>query len=102
MHTQSLHLSAFPRRPTPTIDPPSGYLESCKTIMTATRHFASELSNTQRFPDLYILGDPKVSVVAFASRTLNVYEIGDRMGKKGWGLNALKGPAGLHLACTVS
>lgn len=32
---------------------------------------------------------------------LNILEVGDRMSKKGWHLNALQNPPGLHIACTV-
>jgi hypothetical protein len=46
--------------------------------------------------DLYVLGDPLVSVVAFGSDTVNIYAVGDAMGKKGWHLNALADPAALH------
>ena len=55
--------------------------------------------------DLYVLGDPKISVVAFASRNparLNIHAVGDAMGKKGWHLNGLANPAALHMAFTVS
>ena len=33
---------------------------------------------------------------------MNIYGIGDRMSKKGWHLNAIADPAGLHMAFTVS
>jgi len=52
--------------------------------------------------DLYVLGDPLVSVVAFSSKTLNIYIVGDMMSKRGWHLNALANPSALHLAVTVS
>lgn len=81
-----------------------GYEASCRQIVSAARHFASQLQ--LRFSeDLYVLGDPKVSVVAFASRDparLNIYAVGDGMSKRGWHLNALSGPAALHMAFTVS
>ena len=43
-----------------------------------------------------------VSVVAFGSKTVNVYAIGDGMSKRGWHLNALSAPAALHMAFTVN
>lgn len=51
-----------------------------------------------------MLGDPKISVVAFASRdpALSIYEVGDAMSKKGWHLNGLAHPAALHMAFTAS
>jgi sphinganine-1-phosphate aldolase len=51
---------------------------------------------------VHVIGDPKLSVVAFGSHTLNIYGVGDRMSKKGWHLNALSDPNGLHMAFTVS
>lgn len=43
-----------------------------------------------------------VSVVAFSSKTVNIYALGDLMSKKGWHLSALANPAALHMAFTVS
>lgn len=78
-----------------------GYTESAKQIIGAARHFKGELK--KRFAaDLQIVGDPQLSVIAFSSKTLNIYAVGDRMSKKGWHLNALNQPAGLHMAFTVS
>lgn len=70
-------------------------------IVTAARTFAAQLKT--RFPtDLYVLGNPRVSVVAFASKTINIYALGDAMSKKGWHLNGLMNPPALHMAFTVS
>jgi sphinganine-1-phosphate aldolase len=41
-------------------------------------------------------------VVAFASKTINIYALGDAMSKKGWHLNGLMNPPALHMAFTVS
>jgi len=68
--------------------------------VSAARLFAEQV-NYRFSEDLYILGDPKVSVVAFGSKKLNIYIIGDRMSKRGWHLNALQNPAALHMAFTV-
>ena len=79
----------------------SGYTESCRSIVTAARTFAIALT-THFASDFFVLGEPKVSVVAFGSKTLNIYAIGDGMSKRGWHLNALSEPAALHMAFTVS
>ncbi|WVQ78645.1 hypothetical protein IAT38_000732 [Cryptococcus sp. DSM 104549] len=76
-----------------------GYTDSCRQIVTAARHFAATLKSRYA-DDLYVLGDPKASVVAFSSKTLNIYAVGDAMGKKGWHLSALGGGGGLHMAFT--
>jgi sphinganine-1-phosphate aldolase len=77
-----------------------GYLDSCRQIVACTRLIANTI--TSSIPELYVLGSPPASVVAFASKDkdVNVYEIGDKMSKRGWHLNALSGPAALHIACT--
>lgn len=41
-------------------------------------------------------------MVAFASKTINIYALGDAMSKKGWHLNGLMNPPALHMAFTVS
>lgn len=51
--------------------------------------------------DLSVLGHPLVSVVAFSSKTLNIYDIADAMSAKGWSLNALQNPPAIHVAVTV-
>jgi sphinganine-1-phosphate aldolase len=77
-----------------------GYLESCRSIVTCARTIANAISET--IPELYVLGSPPGPVVAFSSRTVDVkiLEVGDLMSKRGWHLNALSGPAALHIACT--
>ncbi|THU94202.1 PLP-dependent transferase [Dendrothele bispora CBS 962.96] len=79
-----------------------GYLESCRSIVTCARTIADRI--TSSIDELYILGSPPASVVAFASShpQVNVLQVGDIMSKKGWHLNALSGPPALHIACTVS
>jgi sphinganine-1-phosphate aldolase len=79
----------------------SGYARTCEQIVGAARRLKTALR--QDFAeDLYVLGDPLVSVVAFSSKTLNIYIVGDMMSKRGWHLNALANPSALHLAVTVS
>lgn len=79
----------------------SGYISSCRDIVGAARAIKQAIQNS--FPELLILGNPQASVVAFGSRTpsLNILQVGDNMSKKGWHLNALQNPPGLHIACTV-
>jgi len=77
-----------------------GYISSCREIVGAAKAIRQAIQNS--FPELYILGKPQASVIAFGSRTssLNILEVGDKMSKKGWHLNALQNPPGLHIACT--
>lgn len=78
-----------------------GYLESCRAIVGAAKTIASRIG--KEIPELYVLGNPPASVVAFAStdpKMTNIHEIGDVMSKKGWHLNAISQPAALHIAVT--
>ncbi|KNZ80220.1 Sphingosine-1-phosphate lyase [Termitomyces sp. J132] len=76
-----------------------GYLESCRSIVSTTRTIANAISES--IPELYVLGSPPASVVAFASKhpKVNILEVGDAMAQRGWHLNALSPPA-VHIACT--
>ncbi|KAJ7451720.1 pyridoxal phosphate-dependent transferase [Mycena galericulata] len=78
----------------------NGYLESCRQIVTCARTIADTIVSS--IPELYILGSPPASVVAFGSKhpKVNVLEVGDKMAQRGWHLNALTGPAAVHIACT--
>ncbi|KAJ7141450.1 pyridoxal phosphate-dependent transferase [Mycena epipterygia] len=77
-----------------------GYLKSCRDIVTCARTIADTIVTS--IPELYILGSPPASVVAFGSKhpKVNVLEVGDKMSQAGWHLNALTGPAAVHIACT--
>ncbi|KAK0240742.1 pyridoxal phosphate-dependent transferase [Armillaria nabsnona] len=78
----------------------SGYLESCRSIVNCARFIADTISSS--VPELYILGNPPSSVVAFGSKhpKVNIMEVGDKMAARGWHLNALNGTPGVHIACT--
>lgn len=77
-----------------------GYTESCKQIVGAAK--AIERRIRDEIPELIILGHPLVSTFAIGSAgTINVYDVGDQMSKRGWHLNAIGGDApAVHLACT--
>jgi hypothetical protein len=79
----------------------SGYLESCRSIVSAAKRIAQTVKS--EIPELYVLGSPPGPVVAFASKNplVNVLEVGDAMSKRGWHLNGLSNPAAIHIACTV-
>jgi hypothetical protein len=43
----------------------------------------------------------KAMIVCVGSNDMSIYEVADLMTKKGWSLNSLQNPAGLHLCCTM-
>jgi len=77
----------------------AGYISSCRSIVGAAKAIEAGIRE-KLHPDLYILGEPLVSVVSFSSKTLNIYELADEMSSLGWHLNALQSPPALHIACT--
>lgn len=77
----------------------NGYTASCRDIVGAAKTIESGIRE-KLSPDLYVLGEPMVSVVAFSSKTINIYEVADEMSTLGWHLNALQDPPAIHIACT--
>ncbi|KAF7315761.1 Sphinganine-1-phosphate aldolase [Mycena indigotica] len=77
-----------------------GYLESCRSIVTCARTIADRIVSS--IPELYILGSPPASLIAFGSKhpKVDVLEVGDKMSQRGWHLNALSNPPAVHIACT--
>lgn len=75
-----------------------GYTTSCREIISTARDLKKHIQDN--IPELKIIGDPLCSVVSFTSDKIDVYELSDRLSKKGWHLSALQKPAALHLAAT--
>jgi sphinganine-1-phosphate aldolase len=62
-------------------------------------------ARTQQFAlrsrNLFIVGEPDVSVLALGSDIFNIYGLSDGMKKRGWNLNALQFPSAVHLCVTL-
>jgi sphinganine-1-phosphate aldolase len=69
--------------------------------VTSARQIAEGIRTS--IPELYIVGEPPASVIAFGSShpDVDIMEVGDIMGKRGWHLNGLMDPKAVHIACTV-
>lgn len=79
-----------------------GYVKSCHSIVGAAKKIEAEIrTNPALSADLTVIGKPLVSVVAFKSNNLNIYDIADAMSAKGWHLNALQNPPAMHVAVTL-
>jgi len=74
-----------------------GYLDAARRILE-TGAFIKE--GIAEIPELRILGDP-LWVIAFASDTLNIYQVLDVMSRKGWSLSGLHKPSAVHIALTL-
>ncbi|KAJ9141885.1 PLP-dependent transferase [Pleurostoma richardsiae] len=80
----------------------AGYLDACVQIVGAAKKLADRIrENPVLSAELEIIGRPLVSVVAFQARNLNIYDIADAMSDRGWHLNALQNPPGMHIAVTM-
>ena len=75
-----------------------GYIQASKEILETAQAIREGLKT---IPGVHILGDPKVMVVAFASKSSNIYKINDAMTQRGWSLNALQNPPSAHLCVTL-
>ncbi len=74
-----------------------GYLALTDTVMKTVRTLQDGI---RAIPELTILGEPVMSIMAITSRRLNVFEVGDEMGLRGWNLDRQQFPMSLHLTVT--
>ena len=75
----------------------NGYLRASRKILETA---AKIKKGIQEISDLYILGDP-LWVIAFGSKTLDIYRVMDYLTSKRWSLNGLHHPACVHLCVTL-
>lgn len=71
-----------------------GYVNIARQVMETAVTIRQGIA---QIPHLTILGDPPASLMAIASATLDIYEVGDEMGLRGWHLDRQHFPASLHL-----
>ncbi|MDE3088370.1 MAG: aminotransferase class V-fold PLP-dependent enzyme [Chloroflexota bacterium] len=74
-----------------------GYLDAARKILETSGAIKKEI---ERLSDLQLVGD-SLFVVAFGSKTLDIYSVLDEMEKRGWGLNGLQAPPAVHLCVTL-
>ncbi len=74
-----------------------GYLAGAKKIVETT---ADIRSGIEAIPELHLLGN-SLFTAAFTSDGLNIYDVMDFMASRGWSLNPLQKPAGIHLSVTL-
>jgi tyrosine decarboxylase MnfA len=71
-----------------------GYLNLAKIVMGASKKL---IEGINEIPELYIIGKPVMSVFSFTSDKIDIYQLGDRMDKKGWHLDRIQFPNALHM-----
>ncbi|CAA2984325.1 sphingosine-1-phosphate lyase [Olea europaea subsp. europaea] len=75
-----------------------GYLDNTRAIMEASKRMEK---GVREIPDLYIVGRPDMTIVAFGSDVIDIFEVNDIMSAKGWHLNALQRPNSIHMCVTL-
>ncbi len=76
----------------------SGYTEAARRILATAARIRDGIA---AISGLRVLGDP-LWVIAFAAEDgLDVYQVMENMGHRGWSLNGLQRPAAVHIAVTL-
>ena len=78
----------------------SGYRDLARRTILA---FDRMKEGIAAMPELRVFGDPKGPLLGFGSRDpeLSIYAVGDQMDARGWQINRLQFPEGLHAMVTA-
>jgi sphinganine-1-phosphate aldolase len=76
-----------------------GYQDMAKTVMETTKKLMDGIDSIQ---GLGVMGKPQMSVFAYGatSSRINIFAVGDVMEDKGWYIDRLQRPEGLHAMVT--
>lgn len=75
----------------------SRYVEMTDQIIKTARYIEDEL---RKIDSIFIFGKPATSVVAWGSRQFDIFKMAELLHKRGWALNALQFPSGMHICVT--
>lgn len=82
----------------------TGYVDATHKIVTTRITVQNAIKEHPVLKEtLLVMGNPMVSVLAFESidKAIDIYDIADAMSAKGWHLNSVQDPPGLHIAVTI-
>lgn len=71
-----------------------GYVEMAQEVMATAVRLKTTIDNIK---GLFIWGDPPASLMSIGSNDVDIYEVGDEMGLRGWQLDRQQFPPSLHL-----
>ncbi|TWO71715.1 aspartate aminotransferase family protein [Caenimonas sedimenti] len=79
----------------------AGYRELAARTMQA---FGAMRDGIAAIPELQVLGDPSGPLLAYGARdrAVNIFAVGDQLDAKGWTVNRLQQPDGLHAMVTAA
>ncbi len=60
------------------------------------------LSGLAKFPELYVLGQPQLTLFALASDQIDMYELADELSAMGWYIERQQAPPSLHFNITAT
>lgn len=75
-----------------------GYLENTRQIMETSKKIEEGI---KEISELSVVGRPDMTIVAFRSDVIDIFEVNDIMSSKGWHLNALQRPNSIHICVTL-
>ncbi|XP_053976803.1 sphingosine-1-phosphate lyase [Hylaeus volcanicus] len=75
----------------------NGYVEATQKIINTTRYIEQKL---RKMDGIFIFGTPATSVIALGSNDFHIYRLSEALNTKGWSLNTLQFPSGIHLCVT--
>lgn len=81
-----------------------GYVDATHKIVTTRMTIQNAIKQHPVLKEAFaVMGEPMVSVVAFEAvdPTIDIYDLADAMSKRGWSLNSLQSPPGVHIAVTL-
>ncbi|XP_011641639.1 sphingosine-1-phosphate lyase, partial [Pogonomyrmex barbatus] len=73
------------------------YVKSTKMIIETTRYIERKL---RAIDGIFIYGVPATSVIAIGSNEFHIYRLSEALSAKGWNLNSLQFPCGIHICVT--
>jgi len=71
-----------------------GYLRLTEQTMNFMKRLRAEI---EAIPGLYVVGEPDMSLIAFASDSLDMVAVGDGMQERGWMVYLERVPPSIHL-----
>lgn len=74
-----------------------GYISATRDIVHTTKYIEKGL---RRMKGIFIFGQPVTSVIALGSNDFHIYRLSTAIKEKGWNLNVLQFPSGIHICVT--
>lgn len=72
----------------------NGYSRLTKEILENTEFIKQKV---REIPELYIIGNPEITLIAIGSDTLDIFHIADYLSAKGWYFDRCQSPPAIHL-----